>query len=834
MAKMIEGDLRRLEAEQSNAHVARLTAFLPDSFLRRGGDYDALLTVLLIDRMAAKTDLLATHITERYPLPSCIPGQNKPPTGVGLSETIPTDQQNLSSTINDIRLPGSAAPLPPMTKSRSEFYSFITCLVFLLRCWSALLIQYKQILSGCGVDLFVKLGSLYTEMASHEQSIDSLLELTRKDQLDENTSLEPLMGSIAYFVQLRSVHLVNEPLLDCSTRLGNFVRCVLTAADALATNATALMILTGQQLTPLEEAASDAAASVGGPVGLGITIGDEPVPSPASTGSPGGLLGLLKEIVRFSTIMRITARRIRRRLPKDNSTQPLSFNTDVAATLDKAVSLLNDVVSTLRETTRKTGKLTAHQLEDSRDLKPNVVFSECLVEAFKEIFTKNGNKADGSSPDVCLRACLSQARELITKVTVAMDNGEYDFDGTKQPKLQEPCTLRAIAYKQSQAELEASRAKVEAKEEEVRELQMTLKARATELSEMSVRVGLAEKRLENAGRGNEEKISRLEQKLEQMDAQQKRNDREHEQTVDALQADIEALEQEKAELKEKLKSLSKKVLFDGLIRSPIATSSSPTRQSPTLGSKDSSKDLLTEAAGMRGAPRDLALWTSEIDALREIVRQLSAENSRLRGEKMLLQMKSLKPLKRPARRSASTLGDSTEGEPDNKQTSGKSCSIQKVNRQLAELQQKLYGVLSYPKVVLLPQVHGKGDVTSPPVTDENSGQTVPNAIPLSASSQLIRQATYLVKLREEFEQLQASAKEAMRTDYPQAFVNADFTCFPSSRMQTILASTSPAPGDRLVSRLIFPGATGQSVETLRIAMPSTQITALKSHLLSLS
>ncbi|KAF6768370.1 hypothetical protein AHF37_05207 [Paragonimus kellicotti] len=835
MAKMIEGDLRRLEAEQSNAHVARLTAFLPDSFLRRGGDYDALLTVLLIDRMAAKTDLLATHITERYPLPSCIPGQTKPPTGIGLPETIPTDQQNLSSNVDEIRLPGSAAPLPPMTKSRSEFYSFITSLVFLLRCWSALLIQYKQILSGCGVDLFLKLGSLYTEIASHEQSIDSLLELTRKDQLDENTSLEPLIGSITYFVQLRSVHLVNEPLLDCSTKLGNFVRCVLTAADALATDATALMILTGQQLTPLEEAASDAAASVGGPVGLGITIGGEPVPSsPVSTGSPGGLLSLLKEVVRFSTIMRITARRIRRRLPKDSATQPLSFNTDVVANLDKAVSLLNDVVSTLRETTRKTGKLTAHQVEDSGDLKPNVVFSDCLVEAYKEIFSKSGNRATGSSPDVCLRACLSQARELITKVTVAMDNGEYDFDGTKQPKLQEPCTLRAIAYKQSQAELEASRAKVEAKEEEVRELQMSLKARASELSEMSVRVGLAEKRLENAGKGNEEKISRLEQKLEQMDAQQKRNDRqvmhcmvyEHEQTVDALQADIEALEQEKAELKEKLKSLSKKVLFDGLIRSPIATSSSPTRQSPTLSSKDSPKDLLTEATGTRGAPRDLALWIGEIDALREIVRQLSAENSRLRGEKMLLQMKSLKPLKRLARRSASNLGGPTEAESDNKQTPGKSCSIQKVNRQLADLQQKLYVVLSYPKVVLLPQVHGKGEhVTPPPVSDGNSAQTFSHATPPSASNQLIRQATYL---------LQASAKEAMKEDYPQAFVNADFTSFPSSRIQTILNSTSPAPNDRLVSRLIFPGATGQSVETLRIAMPSTQIKALKSHLLSLS
>lgn len=66
---------------------------------------------------------------------------------------------------------------------------------------------------------------------------------------------------------------------------------------------------------------------------------------------------------------------------------------------------------------------------------------------------------------------------------------------------------------------------MELKDEEVRELQMALKTRANELSEMSVRVGLAEKRLENAGKGNEEKISRLEQRLEQMDAQQKRMER---------------------------------------------------------------------------------------------------------------------------------------------------------------------------------------------------------------------------------------------------------------------------------------------------------------------
>ncbi|OON15875.1 hypothetical protein X801_08318, partial [Opisthorchis viverrini] len=96
------------------------------------------------------------------------------------------------------------------------------------------------------MELYLKLGSLYGEMAAHEQSIDRLLELCKKDQLDENTSLEPLLASIGYFVQLRSVHLANEPVLDCYTKLLDFVSCVLAASDALATDSTALMLLTGQ------------------------------------------------------------------------------------------------------------------------------------------------------------------------------------------------------------------------------------------------------------------------------------------------------------------------------------------------------------------------------------------------------------------------------------------------------------------------------------------------------------------------------------------------------------------------------------------------------------
>lgn len=63
--------------------------------------------------------------------------------------------------------------------------------------------------------------------------------------------------------------------------------------------------------------------------------------------------------------------------------------------------------------------------------------SSCLVESCRENLT--GANVSGKSgapvPDVVFRSYLTQIRELVSKVAVAMENGEYDFDGTRQSKV---------------------------------------------------------------------------------------------------------------------------------------------------------------------------------------------------------------------------------------------------------------------------------------------------------------------------------------------------------------------------------------------------------------
>ncbi|CAH8585728.1 unnamed protein product [Schistosoma margrebowiei] len=863
LAKVIEVELRRLEAEQSANHVTRLSAFLPDSFLRRGGDNEALLALLLIDRLAGKCDLLANHLAERYPLPPCVPGQ----TSLQLPQTDSNAVDSQTTTVSGICIPGTDNPLPPLTKSKAEFYSFVTRLIHLLRSLGSLLNQYKQIFTSCSVDLYLKFGSLYNEMCVHEHCIDRLIEQTKNDQLDETISLESLITSFNYFIQLYNVHLKNEPLFNCNIKLMDFTRTILSAVDALSVDSMALMILTGKDVDCLLKIAKIATSNVSGPLSMGSMdeIGSLLLlKSSNSNDSNEGLIILLNELVHFATTVRVIIRRIKRRIPnKPIGQQPLSFNQDIAQKLDTVIQLFDSIVGTMYTTTRLAGQLTVRQVEDSSNLEPNVVFTQCLTEACKEYLTSNDlrnsstSRSSVISPEILVRTNLSQIARIISQIAIAMENGEYDFDGTKQPLPQEPVVARAIAYKRAQTELEGCRAKLESRGEELRELQKALKARGDELSEMSVRVSLAEKKLETAGKSNEEKISRLEQRLEQSEAQQKRNEKEYEQTLDALQADIESLEQEKADLKEKLKTLSKKALFEGIIKSPLLPSTTQSKTQPsttTTSAPAPDRQTSVECASPSPGParlaayRDASLMAMEIEALREAIRRLSSEVSKLRGEKMLEQLKSLGSLQKPSRRQEPVIVDDDTSDKENKSSS----PIQEHKSVLPQivhdanvLRKEIFSVLANPQVVRLPKLLSKQVSEMPNSGSGDDGSTSiiqpVTVVQPSATIQFNRQTVKLVKLKNELEKLQQRAFDAIKTEIPNTLIQADFTSFPSVKMKKLLNLTNINDTTSLHYRLLFPNDNNtttttindnyETMNTVKISMTKKDLQYLHSYLL---
>lgn len=48
-----------MEVGQANRHVSLLTSFMPESFLRHGGDHDCILVLLLIPRLICKVKATA-------------------------------------------------------------------------------------------------------------------------------------------------------------------------------------------------------------------------------------------------------------------------------------------------------------------------------------------------------------------------------------------------------------------------------------------------------------------------------------------------------------------------------------------------------------------------------------------------------------------------------------------------------------------------------------------------------------------------------------------------------------------------------------------------------
>ena len=73
------------------------------------------------------------------------------------------------------------------------------------------------------LETFLKFGNLYPELAIHERTIDNLIELLKKDQLDETVQLEPLEKSLIYFQSLFNIHIADGRSQNHTQFLSNFV-----------------------------------------------------------------------------------------------------------------------------------------------------------------------------------------------------------------------------------------------------------------------------------------------------------------------------------------------------------------------------------------------------------------------------------------------------------------------------------------------------------------------------------------------------------------------------------------------------------------------------------
>uniref|UniRef100_A0AAQ4PZA9 Dynactin subunit 1 n=1 Tax=Gasterosteus aculeatus aculeatus TaxID=481459 RepID=A0AAQ4PZA9_GASAC len=202
-AKAIEMELRKMEVAQANRQVSLLTSFMPDSFLRHGGDHDCILVLLLIPRLICKAELISKQAQEKFDLN------------------------------------GNLAQGTGLRGPAGEQRSFASGLVYSLSLLQATLHKYEQALNTCSVEVFKRMGTLYSEMNFHERSLDYFIDLLHKDQLDETVQVEPLTKAIKYYQQLYSVHLADHPE-DCTVQLADHIKFTQGVLDCMGVEVSRL------------------------------------------------------------------------------------------------------------------------------------------------------------------------------------------------------------------------------------------------------------------------------------------------------------------------------------------------------------------------------------------------------------------------------------------------------------------------------------------------------------------------------------------------------------------------------------------------------------------
>ncbi|XP_069833199.1 dynactin subunit 1 isoform X2 [Dendropsophus ebraccatus] len=563
-AKAIEMELRKMEVNQANRHVSLLTSFMPDSFLRHGGDHDCILVLLLIPRLICKAELISKQAQDKFELSEA----NGEKSG--------------------------------MRGAVGEQMSFAAGLVYSLSLLQATLHKYEQALSRCSVEVYKKVGMLYPEMSVHERSLDFLIELLHKDQLDETVNVEPLTKAIKYYQHLYSIHLADQPE-DCTMQLSDHIKFTQSALDCMGVEVSRL-----RAFLHMGQEASDFAI-------------------------------LLKDLETSCSDIRQFCKKIRRRMPGTEAAgipAALSFGQQVSEILLDCRKHLKWVVAVFQEVAAAGAQMIA-PLGENEGLQ-SLKLEDVAFKATEQIYG-----TQGSNPYECLRQSCNILIATMNKMATAMQEGEYDAE-KPQSKSPPPVEQRAAALRAEITDAEGLGLKLEDRETVIKELKKSLKIKGEELSEANVRLSLLEKKLDSASKEADDRVEKIQTKLEETQALLKKKEKEFEETMDALQADIDQLESEKAELRQRLSNQSKRTI-EGLRGSPGSGVGSIV--SGITGGVAATQAMLNGSGPVQ--VKDSPLLLQQIDTLRLSMKHLKHENNRLKAKRMKDELASLPPLTVP-------------------------------------------------------------------------------------------------------------------------------------------------------------------------------------------
>ncbi|KAM8707622.1 hypothetical protein ACLKA7_014710 [Drosophila subpalustris] len=195
--RAIDVQLRQIELSQANEHVQMLTAFMPESFMNRGGDHDSILVILLISRIVFKCGIVVSQTRERFPAVEAV-------TREAVTQGYAVQQ-----------------------------YAFKCRLMHYIHNLQCALHQILYGLNSCQPETLLRAGSSLPEMVAQEKIVDGIIELLKSNQLDENSTTDNIEKCVAFFNAMNSVLLAGEQLLNETQMIRDCVASLGAACDSI-------------------------------------------------------------------------------------------------------------------------------------------------------------------------------------------------------------------------------------------------------------------------------------------------------------------------------------------------------------------------------------------------------------------------------------------------------------------------------------------------------------------------------------------------------------------------------------------------------------------------
>lgn len=201
--RAIDLQLRQIDLNQATEHVRLLSSFMPNTFMNRGGDHDAILMNLLLSRIIFKSDIIVEQARERFPAVALI-DRNAITQGHGVHQ-----------------------------------FAFKSRLLYHIYNLKNVTHQFLYALNTCSPDLLLKAGQSLPEMQAQEKVIDGIIELLKVNQLDENSSVENVEKSGLFFNAIYSVLFgVDANLMNETQMVRDIVLSLQSICDSVNVDST--------------------------------------------------------------------------------------------------------------------------------------------------------------------------------------------------------------------------------------------------------------------------------------------------------------------------------------------------------------------------------------------------------------------------------------------------------------------------------------------------------------------------------------------------------------------------------------------------------------------